>query len=522
MWKPAWYFWMRFLLNGRYMVEILGWTFFVISMWLMVYGANALLLTLIFLFRRLTRTDGDPPSSAAVRSWPEVTIQLPVYNEPTVVRRLIDSAARMDYPAEKLTIQVLDDSTDDTTRLALEQVDYWKSRGRKISLIHRLVRTEYKAGALKNGMEKERSEFQAVFDADFVPAAGWLKRALQPFLQAGGESIGMVQTRWSHLNEAQSPLTRAQALLLDGHFGIEQRVRSTEGLFFGFNGTAGIWRRRCIEDGGGWRGDTLSEDLDLSYRAQLKGWKFVYLPRVTAPAELPTTMSAFKIQQFRWAKGAMQAVRMDVPRILQAPIGLWRKVQGVLHISGFFVHPLIVLMVLLSLPLAFAGPQALHDVPMAWLSIGALGAPAIFTAAEWSLYPKQGWWKRTLWLPVLIMLGTGVAVSNSKAVISGLLNIRSPFQRTPKQGVPDAKNRRPANPQERVRVDLITWLEIALAAYSLCTAVVDIHFGYWINAVYLLIYAAGFAWVGLATVLEAFSPWLPKPSPSKMVNARMD
>jgi cellulose synthase/poly-beta-1,6-N-acetylglucosamine synthase-like glycosyltransferase len=513
---------MPFFTNRSEMVVYFAWAFFLVSIWLSIYGGNALILTLLYLFRRITKKDKPPLILPPNFSWPEVTIQLPVYNEPIVVRRLINSAARINYPLDKLVIQVLDDSTDETTLQAEELVEYWKSRGRRISLIHRSLRSEYKAGALRNGLAQTSSEFVAIFDADFIPNSNWLKKALDPFFEPDGKSVGMVQTRWVHLNEMQSPLSRAQALLLDGHFGIEQRVRSDEGLFFGFNGTAGIWRRQCILDGGGWRGDTLSEDLDLSYRAQLKGWKFRYLPDVVAPAELPTTMSAFKIQQFRWAKGSMQAVRKTVPRILQAPVSFWKKWEGLVHISGFSVHPLMVCMVLLSLPLSLSGKQALKDLPMAWLGIGSLGAPLLFAAAEWSLYPKRSWWKRFAWLPLLTMLGTGVAVSNTKAVFSGLLNIRSPFQRTPKTGTGPLGRRYSHASREPVTVDTITWLELGLAVYSLLVVVIDIRYRNWFSAAFLSIYAAGFAWVALATLWEAFAPWLIKILSPEQWDTQMD
>jgi cellulose synthase/poly-beta-1,6-N-acetylglucosamine synthase-like glycosyltransferase len=504
------------------MVKIFSWAYFFVCLLLTIYGVNALLLTLFFLYRQIT---GKSRKAAAVPSsidWPEVTIQLPVYNESTVIRRLIDSAARLNYPVDRLTIQVLDDSTDDTTRQAAEQVDYWRSQGRNISLVHRPVRSEYKAGNLKNGMKLDHSEFLAIFDADFIPPVDWLKKALEPFFEPGGDVIGMVQTRWVHLNESQSPLTRAQALLLDGHFGIEQRVRSDEGLFFGFNGSAGIWRRRCIEESGGWRGEMLSEDLDLSYRAQLNGWKFRFLPDVVAPAELPPTMTAFKIQQFRWAKGSMQAVRNHVPRILRARISLWKKWHGLLHISGYIVHPLMTLLVLLSLPLALAGPQALKEVPMAWLGIGALGTPLLFPVAEWSLYPKQNWWKRALWLPLMVILGTGVAVSGTKAVLSGLLNVPSDFQRTPRQGDSPIGMRSLRAAWESIHIDLNTWIEILLAILSFLIVVIDIWYGNWINAIFLSVFSAGFAWVAASTLWETFSPWLAKRSSSRMLNARID
>jgi cellulose synthase/poly-beta-1,6-N-acetylglucosamine synthase-like glycosyltransferase len=473
---------------------------------LSLYGVNAILLACVYWFRRATRRPGAPqPTSRLPSPLPSVVIQLPVYNEALVIQRIIDATAQMDYPPDRLIIQVLDDSSDETTALAAERVAFWKEKGKDIRLVHRILRTEYKAGALQFGLSRVESEFVAVFDADFIPPADWLRRALEPFFEPGGDTIGMVQTRWGHLNDSESALTHAEALLLDGHFGIEQRVRSDEGLLFGFNGTGGIWRRQCIEAGGGWSGVTLSEDLDLSYRAQLAGWKFRYLPNVVAPAELPTTISAFKIQQYRWAKGSMQAVRRQAPRLLRAPIRPWKKIQGLLHLSGFIVHPLMVLMALLSLPLAVLYPGG---IPGAWLGIGALGTPILFLAAEASLYPAGIWWKRLLWLPVLIMLGTGIAVSNTKGVLAGLLNIRSPFQRTPKQGDGPAGRRYFQTVRELGKADWVTVLEFLLAVYCLFGAAIDVEQGNWINAVFLGAYAAGFSWVSLAAVWETLFPQL--------------
>ncbi len=492
------------------MAEIFRWAFFAVSICLSIYGANALLITLIFFYRRTTKKNPTSPSLPSDFDWPTVAVQLSVYDEAALIRRLIDSAANMDYPLDRLSIQVLDDSTDDTTVKAAERVEYWKARGRKIALIHRAVRTEYKAGALRNGMELDHSEFLALFDADFNPPADWLKRAIAPFYGTGGEKVGMVQTRWTHVNEGLSPLTHAEALMLDGTFGIEHPVRSGEGLFFNFNGTGGIWRRRCIEEAGGWNGETLSEDLDLSYRAQLKGWTFRYLVDVPAPAELPTTMSAYKIQQFRWAKGSMQVVRRQVPRIIRAPVSVWKKAHGLLHVSGFFVQLMMVLMVFLSLPLAFAGPNALKGLPTVWLAVGALGGPFLLAAGAWSLYPKQPWWIRVLWMPVSLMLGTGVAASNSIAAITGLLNIRSPFQRTPKPADPPADERAVHPARGWAWVGAMTLLEISLTVYALAAFVIHVQLGIWINAMYLIIYAVGFTWAAIATLVETFSPWLMK------------
>ncbi len=504
------------------MEHILAVSYIFVTIILTVYGVNALVLILFFFRRRLFPKSTDPKPGKPPNVRPEVTIQLPIYNERASVRRVIDSAARMDYPLNRLTIQVLDDSTDETTRLAEERVEYWKAQGRNIHLVRRPDRSEYKAGNLKHGMETDTSEFLAVFDADFHPTPDWLKQALEPFFGEGGDGIGMVQTRWRHMNEFQSPLTRVEAILLDGHFGVEQCVRSDEGWFSSFNGSGGIWRRRCIEESGGWRGKTLSEDLDLSFRAQLGGWKFRYLPGVCAAGELPTTMSAFKIQQFRWAKGCMQAMVLHAPRILQAPAGLWKKIQGLIQISGFIVHALMVFLVLLSLPLALADSPVLSGLPMAILGFGAAGGPLMIAAGVWNLHPERGWWKRLFWMPVLILLATGVAASNCTAVITGLLNIHSPFQRTPKPSdEPAGKIALPRN-RTTIRVDPILWWEIGLAVYTLATVLIDLRNGNLANAAYFLVYSAGFAWVGLSALLEAYTPLFDKRLSSKKVNARTD
>jgi cellulose synthase/poly-beta-1,6-N-acetylglucosamine synthase-like glycosyltransferase len=500
--------------------EISRWLFLVVSIVLSVYGANALLIALMFLFRRATEKKIARTESAATIDWPTVTLQLPVYNEAALVRRLIDAAARMDYPAARLSIQVLDDSHDPTARVAEERVEYWKAKGRAISHIRRTIRTEYKAGALRRGMEEDGSEFLAIFDADFDPPPDWLKRAMAPFFAPGGEKIGMVQTRWTHVNESESPMTRAQALMLDGHYGVEKRVRSDEGMFFNFNGSGGIWRRKCIEEADGWSGETLSEDLDLSYRAQLKGWVFKYLADVTAPADLPTSMTAYKIQQFRWSKGGMQVARRMVPQLLRAKTGAWKKIHGVLHVTGYIVHLMMCLMVLLSLPLAFAGPDTLKGLPSVWMAVGALGGPVLLSTAAWSLHSKEAWWKRILWMPVAVMLGTGVAVSNSVAGVTGLLDIHSPFQRTPKANSRAGNGRVPDAAELPDQPPAATWLELGMAAYAVIAFLIHVHLGIWINAVYLLFYAAGFSWAAVASLLEIYWPCLAKAFRSKAADAR--
>jgi len=479
------------------------------ALWLALYGVNALGLTALFLRQRGHHRQARKTSPISPPQWPLVTVQLPVYNEQQVVRRLTDAVARLDYPRDRLHIQVLDDSTDGTTELAAERVAYWQSRGRWITLHHRVDRVDYKAGALCAALTATPGEFIAIFDADFVPPPGWLKRALQPFLEPGGKRIGLVQTRWSHLNAEYSLLTRAQALALDGHFGIEQPARHWAGLLFNFNGTAGIWRRGCIESTGGWRGVTLSEDLDLSYRAQLQGWTFRYLPDVTAPAEIPPLMPAFKRQQFRWAKGSIQCARLLGPALLRAPISRWRKLQGVAHLTSYLVHPLMVLLLLVTLPMSLGDGRIFHHLPLAWLGIAGLGAPLLYAAAQWSLYPGTPWWRRLAWLPLLAILGTGIAASNTRAVIEGLSGLRSPFQRTPKTGLERRGGHWEGGAAERIDIDVTTWVELALSVYALVAGTLALVHGNWIGVFFLAIYGLGFAWVGGATLWEAHA-WRPR------------
>jgi cellulose synthase/poly-beta-1,6-N-acetylglucosamine synthase-like glycosyltransferase len=503
-------------------VEILTLAFFAVSIWLSFYTANALFISIIFLYNRFSGKTKSGRRDMRIDSWPDVTVQLPVYNEPHVIRRLIDSVANLDYPAERLTIQVLDDSTDETTSIAAERVGYWQSRGIRMFHYRRNDRSEYKAGNLKFGMSKTESEFIAIFDADFVVPTDWLKCALTPFFEPDGQRVGLVQTRWIHLNESHSPLTRAQALLMDGDFGVDKQVRSDQGLFLRFNGAAGIWRRRCIEETGGWNGEVLSEDLDLSYRAQLAGWRFKYVMSVGAMAELPVTMSAFRIQQARWACGSMQVFRRVFSQIVFARISLWKKWQALIHLTGYLIYPLIILMVLLSLPLAFGDTMKQLQIPMLIVGVAGVGAPIFFALGEWNLYPQQAWWKRFAWFPFLSMLWIGIAVSLTQSVVVGLLNVRSPFHRTPKTGAQDNGARPVKSHRRYVKVNVNTLLEIVFCLYALLVVVIDIQYGNWMGAAILGLYAIGFAWVASAGIWESLSPVLHRLGKTKPLNLRVE
>jgi cellulose synthase/poly-beta-1,6-N-acetylglucosamine synthase-like glycosyltransferase len=441
-------------------------------------------------------------TSITIHDWPEVLVQLPIFNERMVARRLIKAVARMDYPADRLHIQILDDSTDTTRELVDKYASYSRKRGIHISVLRRGNRNDYKAGALRYGLASTREPFVAIFDADFFPDPDWLKRAMKPFFEPNGEHIGLVQTRWAHLNDDYSVLTRAQALALDGHFGIEQYVRHDSGLFFNFNGTAGIWRRACIEDAGNWRGSTLAEDLDLSYRAQIRGWKIRYLPDLTAPAELPTLMVGFKRQQYRWAKGSIQVIRLLGRSLASARINPWKKYQAFLHLSSYLVHPLMLLLLVLTLPLTILDGNIQDHLPIGWLGFLSIGPPLFYATSQWALYRDKPIWRWLTRMPWLAMLGVGIAVNNSRAVIAGLRDRPNVFERTPKTGITQQKQTRRNLITETFPADPGLPVEVFLCFYLFVLALLAIHQQNWLGALFFLLYAAGFGWVAVTTYLE--------------------
>ncbi|MBI3014937.1 MAG: glycosyltransferase [Candidatus Tectomicrobia bacterium] len=335
----------HYVLIGFYIVCLSG---------LFLYGTNCYLLLLRFRSHRLQglREYRRVLREFAVSRWytdpPRVTVQLPVYNERYVIGRLLKAVCALDYPRDRLEIQVLDDSTDDTVEIVRRLVRGYQEEGLSIAHIRRAGRQGFKAGALRNGMETARGEFMAIFDADFVPPPDFLRKTIPYFCNP---RVGMVQVRWGHMNPDDSLLTRAQSIGIDGHFSIEQGARAWSGLFLNFNGTAGIWRRQAILEAGGWQADTLTEDMDLSYRAQLAGWQLKYMMHVSCPAELPRQVSAFKSQQFRWDKGSIQPARKLIPAILKARCSRFAKYQAILHLTHYLIHPLMVATVFLSLPL---------------------------------------------------------------------------------------------------------------------------------------------------------------------------
>src|SRR5437867_5747702 len=366
---------------------------------------------------------------------PPVTIQLPLYNERYVVERLIEEVTKIVYPKGLLQIQVLDDSTDDTHPFAEALVQRYHALGFPIEYRHRSNRHGYKAGALQAGLETATGELTAIFHADFVPPPDFLARTAHFF---SDPTVGLVQTRWSYLNRDYNYLTEVEAMLLDGHSILEHGARSRAGYFFNFNGTAGILRRNAIEDAGGWQHDTLTEDSDLSYRAQLAGWRFVYLPGLDCPSELPVEMHGFQIQQSRWAKGLTQVARKLLPTILKANISKRLKFEAIMHLTPNISYPLMVVLSALMLPVMIVRfymglfQMLFLDMPLIVASFWSISA--FYIVAQRELYPKS--WKRSIFLlPLLMGVGVGLTIINTRAVIEALFGVKTGFVRTPKYAI---------------------------------------------------------------------------------------
>ncbi len=464
---------------------LLAFIYFLAASALAVYGFNILLTAWLY-WRRRAETITTP----ALTDMPRVTVQLPIYNELYVVERLIDAAAALDWRRDRLQIQVLDDSDDETTALAQARVDYFRRRGVDIALYRRADRSGFKAGALAAGLAHATGDYIAVFDADFVPPADFLQQTIPHFLAR--PELGLAQARWSHLNATYSALTRAEALALDGHFAVEQAARARNGLFFNFNGTAGVWRRACIEQSGGWHGDTLSEDLDLSYRAQLRGWKFLFLSDVVAPAELPPQIHAYKRQQFRWAKGSTQVLLKLGRQVLTAPgVSRFKRIEGVLHLSGYLMNPLMLALLIALVPLLLLDTR-LPDAMM-YFSFAMFGPVTVYALSQRALYPD--WLARLRYFVVLLLLGTGIALNNSLAVLEAIARRGNTFRRTPKFRVERADD---AWNTKRYALPLgwEVFGELLLAAYACVGAIAAWqHHSIW-TLPFMVLYALGFAFVG--------------------------
>ena len=478
--------------------------YFAVMIVLALYGIHRYTMCYLY-FKYKKNYRPDPPNH--FEELPRVTIQLPIFNEQFVIDRLIEAVCAMDYPREKLEIQVLDDSTDETQAVASAIVERYAALGHPIVYIHRTNRHGYKAGALDAGLKVTGSEYVAIFDADFVPPTDWLMKVIHHFAEPG---IGMVQTRWTHMNRNYSMLTQIEAILLDGHFIIEHGARVRTGDYFNFNGTAGMWRIKAIEEGGGWQHDTLTEDTDLSYRSQIAGWKFKYLPEVECPSELPIEMTAFKTQQARWAKGLIQTSIKVLPIMFKSDVPRKIKVEAVYHLTANLSYPLMVIMTAFLMPAMIVRfyqgwfQMLLFDVPLFTASTASIGV--FYLMAERELFPKT-WWKTFFYLPVLMALGIGLTVTNTKAVMEALVGIKSPFVRTPKYRVAK-KGEKSQAAKYRKRLVLAPWIEMVLGAYFFGAIVYTFMNHNYFTAPFLILFVIGYWYTGLMSLLQGrFERW---------------
>jgi cellulose synthase/poly-beta-1,6-N-acetylglucosamine synthase-like glycosyltransferase len=436
---------------------------------------------------------------------PHVTLQLPLYNEATVADRLLDHAAAIQWPRSRYEIQVLDDSTDETRALVRAKVEALRKSGLDVVYIHRVDRTGYKAGALENGLKVAKGELVAIFDADFLPQPEFLRAVVPHFIEDAG--VGMVQARWGHLNREFSLLTRTQALMLDGHHLVENRARSAAGWLFNFSGTGGIWRKEAIASAGGWQHDTLTEDLDLSYRAQLAGWRFVYRENIVTPAELPEDISAFRAQQFRWAKGTVQTARKLLGRLMRSDLTLMQRGEAFFHMTPHFAYPLMVLLSVLLLPALVLMPATdpktmlMIDLP---LVIGTTGSLAGFYAMAEAGQGRSplGALRR---LPALLALGAGLAPHLTKAVWEGLRSMSGEFVRTPKKGMLQGRYRAAAD---------LPLTETALCLISGASTTASIESGHWFATPFALIFTFGYGYVAFFVALEQLARRKAQPVPA--------
>jgi cellulose synthase/poly-beta-1,6-N-acetylglucosamine synthase-like glycosyltransferase len=433
-------------------------------------------------------------------AYPTVVTQLPMYNEKTVAVRIIDAVAAMDYPRSKHEIQVLDDSTDETGEYVDKTVERHRKLGVNISVIRRSDRVGYKAGALQYGMTQTNAEFIAIFDADFVPYPDFLKKAIPFFVNR--PKLGLVQGRWTHLNKNSSLITRGQAMGIDGHFMVEQAARSWNALFMNFNGTAGVFRRTAIEGCGGWHHDTLTEDMDLSYRMQIADWETEYVPDIQVPAELPEDMNAFKNQQFRWAKGSIQTAFKIIPLLSKKHIPVFKRLQAVLHLTHYAVHPLMLLMALLTMPVLYyvkvtLPPWAFASVVLAMI-LATSGPSTMYLVAQH--YIGNSLLKTLVLIPCMMLIGTGLAVNNAKAVFEAIFKKQTPFIRTPKKGMQKKTvGYRPIK-------DITSVAEILVGIY--CMLSFYMFFGYtnFVVSPFLVLYASGFLFVGIVSIVHFRKP----------------
>ena len=481
-----------------------------IILWLSLYGVNAYYL--IYQFHKFGRSRTKTDQKIIENFWkdrqekslPQITIQLPVYNEKYVIQRLLKAVCNLKYPRNLLEIQVLDDSTDETKKISEELVNRYHRKGYRIKHITRTNREGFKAGALAEGMEKSTGEFLAIFDADFLPPEDFLQKTI-PFFDDSG--LALVQTRWGHINPQYSLLTKAVSIGIDGHFMVEQGGRNWSGLFMNFNGTAGIWRKKAILDAGGWQADTLTEDMDLSYRANLRGWKMRYLSSVVTPGEIPVDINALKSQQYRWAKGSIQTAKKILPVIIKSSAPLKIKIQSFFHLTHYMIHILVLLVAVLSIPIILVSGFSFLNIYfyiflLVLLLVSTCGPSTLYIYSQKAL--RKDWKGRRHLLPFLVILGYGIAVSNSKAVMEALLNVPSGFIRTPKLNITNVKEDFKKK-QYKIPLNSVFLIEILMGIYCLFGV-----FLYWKNyqvliGPFLIVYTIGFSYVAIISFLHSRS-----------------
>jgi cellulose synthase/poly-beta-1,6-N-acetylglucosamine synthase-like glycosyltransferase len=455
---------------------------------------------LLLTFRKYK--EQNPPQPPAPEEWPQVTVQLPVYNERYVIKRLLKASVNLDYPLDKLHIQVLDDSTDGSHNLTARLVEMLRRKGFRIDHVRRPGRHGFKAGALAYGLERSDSEYIAIFDADFVPAPDFLQKTIPYIIQTG---IGMVQTRWGHINRNYSLLTRLQAIFLDAHFIIEHLARNRSGRFFNFNGTAGVWRRQAIIDAGGWQHDTLTEDMDLSYRAQLAGWKFLYLPDVVSPAELPAEMNAYKSQQHRWAKGAIQTALKLAPQIWRSDFPFHVRLEAIIHLSSNFAYLLMTIPAILLVPIVKIQAD-MQGVPWKMVLIYFLVffSATLSVLIYYSVAIKESTgklWPHIFYLPLLMALGIGLSLNNGRAALEALVGHQSEFKRTPKfrlEGRSGTWRRKLYKPGRSYQ----HFFELLVASYFTYGSLYFISHDVYYSMPFFLLFQIGFYYTGLSSMLN--------------------
>ena len=492
--------------------------YFLVLIGLSGYGFHRLMIIVLYL--KHSRTQPEPLKQ--FDELPLVTIQLPCFNEMHVMERLLDSVSAIDYPQDKLQIQVLDDSTDETTDICKQEVAKLIERGFDAEHVHRTDRTGYKAGALENGTETAKGEYLFILDADFVPEPDVLQKTIHYFTD---DKIGMIQTRWEHINRTFNTLTRIQAMFLDGHLELEQTARNRSGRFFTFNGTAGIWRKSCIADAGGWEHDTLTEDMDLSYRAQLKGWKFVFLNNVTTPAELPVDMEGFKSQQHRWTKGSIQVCKKILFDIWKSKAPLSCKMEATAHLTSNFAYLLLFLLCFLIYPkqqatLSWFSDNGLseHLLNLPIFFFGSVSVAMFYIMSQKALRPDS-WLKDILYLPLLLALAIGMSVNNAKAVVEALFNHETSFVRTPKHGINGSqKKEKDAFKKSRYKAikSLTPFVELAFALFFTVVVVDNALNSNWLTAVLLLPFPAGFFYTSLSSLKQQLPSFLSSDSAEKI------